>query len=102
MDRHGEGMLQLPELIKAVPGKAIVEIDPQDLIFRVDAEDPSQIPVENARTRLRRGAGRHLPGDDIGGVSAPAPYYIIVVPDLHHPIALPEHGFAETLFSFIG
>ena len=95
-------MIQLAELFKAIPCELFVKVDPDKLVFGVDAENRPKIAVKDARAGLGSGAGSHFSGYDRRGIAAFTPYYIIVVPDLHHPIALPEHSFAKNFFFFSG
>ena len=102
MHRDGKGVVELAELFEGIPRKLFVKIDPDKLAFGIDAQNGAEIAVKDARPNFGSRAGRGVSRHDRLGIAAFTPYYIIVVPDLHHPIALPEHSFAKNFFFFSG
>ena len=90
VDRHGPGMLQLHELLKAQRRHAPVKIHRQRFVLGVYAEDIAYVAVVDARARFRLAALSLLP----------VPDYIIVIPDLHYPVALTEGNFAKNFLVF--
>ena len=81
MYRHGVGKLQLPQHVRRVGGRAVVEPDAHQFPGGVDVLHHAHVAVEDPR-----------PGDPV----PPDPQHIIIVPDLHHPVPgaegqLPPH-----------
>ena len=80
----GPGVLELDERVEAHLRDAPVEVHGQRLVRGVDGEDLAHVAVIYARAVST--------GPWAGLLS---PYHIIVVADLHHPVALAEGDFAE-------
>ena len=88
MDRHGIRRLQFREHVEAVLGAPVVKVDAHQLSFKVNPGNGTDIAVENA------GSGAEP--------IASFPHYIIIVPDLHHPVALAEGKFSVLFLALSG
>ena len=88
MHRHGIGRLQLAQLGKIVVYLPVIIHNRHGFHVWVDGQNRTDISVKYAGT--------------CGTAVAFLPHYIIVIPDLHHPIALPEQKFSELALFFCG
>ena len=86
MNGHGVGRFQLGEHIEGVFRRPVVKLDGHRLFLKVDVRDRADIAVEYAGSRAK----------PVG----PFPHYIIVIPDLHYPIAGSEGKISVFFFFF--
>ena len=86
MNGHGVGRFQLGEHIEGVFRRPVVKLDGHRLFLKVDVRDRADIAVEYAGSRAK----------SVG----PFPHYIIVIPDLHYPIAGSEGKISVFFFLF--
>ena len=77
-------MLKFDESVKAEAGNAAVKVHGDGLGFRIDGLYHADVSIIDAGAALR--AGGVLPQD------------VIIVLDLHHPVALAKDGVTKELF----
>ena len=85
VDGHGVGRFKLREHVEAVFRRFFIELDGHGLLLEIDLRDAADIAVEDPGPRAE--------------TIRPFPHYIIVIPDLHYPIADPE-GKISVFFLF--
>ena len=86
VDGHGPGVLQLGEHIEAVSDHTPVIVDRHELVGGVNGADVADIAIVDA--------------DAADGIVSAHPYNIIIISDLHHPIAHSEENISEGLLGF--